>query len=79
MGGDGFADPAEGEGAEGDAKLNGGEEAVEISLEAANGAGAGNAGGDHLFDAGVAHGDERELGGYEESVGQDKDGYGDDL
>ena len=79
LSGDRFADPAEGQGAESDAELDGGEEAVEITLEAADSVGAGNAGGDHLFDAGVAHGDKRKLGGDKESVGQDEDGDGDDL
>ena len=48
-------------------------------MQAADGAGSGDAGGDHLLDAGVAHGDEGELGGDKESVGQNQDGYGDDL
>ena len=43
------------------------------------GGGTGNAGGDHLLDAGVAHGDERELRGDEEAVGENEQGDGDDL
>ena len=79
IGGEGFADPAESERAEGNAELAGGEEAFEVGLEAADGERAGEAGGDHLLDAGFADGDEGELCGDEEAVGQDEQGYGDDL
>ncbi len=76
---DGFADPAEGEGAEGDAELHCGEEAVNVLLEAADGGSTGNPSGDHLVNAGVTDGDEGELGGHKEGVGQDEDGDGNDL
>ena len=79
FGGYRFADPAQGEAAEGDAELDCGEEAVEVLLEAADGAGSGDSGSNELLDAGVAHGDEGELGSHKEGVGQDEDGHGDDL
>jgi len=78
-GGYGFADPTKGQGAEGDAELDCRKETVEVALEAADGGGAGNAGGDHLFDAGVAHGDQRKLRGDEKAVGQNEQGDGNDL
>ena len=41
-------------------------------LQAADGAGAGDAGREHLLDAGVANGDQCELSGHKEGVGQDE-------
>ena len=76
-GGEGFADPAQGQGAEGDAELHGGQEVVQVLLQAADGAGSGNAGGQHLLDAGVADRDQGELGCHKEGVGQDEHGHGD--
>jgi hypothetical protein len=78
-GGQRFADPAEGQRAERDAELDGGKEVVEVLLQAADGAGSGNAGGQHLLDAGVADGDQGELGGHKEGVGQNEHGHGDKL
>jgi len=70
--GKGLAEPAESQGAEGDAELNGGEKVVEIVLETANGAGAGHAGVQHLLYACVTDGDQCELGGDKETIGQDQ-------
>ncbi len=78
-GGQWFADPAQGQGAEGDAELDGGEKVVQIALQAADGAGAGNGVGEHLLDAGVADGDQGELGGHKEGVGQNEQADGDVL
>ena len=74
-GDDGFADPAEGEAAEGDAELDGGEKVVEVLLEAADGARSEDVLGDELLDAGFADADQGELGGHKEAVGQDEQGY----
>ena len=76
-GDDGFADPAEGEAAEGDAELDGGEEVVEVLLEAADGAGSEDVLGDELLDAGLADADQGEFRGDEEAVGQDEQGHRD--
>ncbi len=76
-GDDGFADPAEGEAAEGDAELDGGEEVVEVLLEAADGACSEDILGDELLDAGFADADEGELGSDEEAVGEDEQGHRD--
>src|ERR1035437_5073647 len=78
-GGQRLADPAEGQGAEGDAELDGGEKVVQIALQAADGAGAGDGGGQHLLDAGVADGDQGELGGHKEGVGQNEQADSDEL
>ena len=78
-GGERLAEPAEGQRAEGDAELDGGKKVVQILLQAADGAGSGDAGGEHLLDAGVADGDQRELGGHKEGVGQNEHGHGDKL
>jgi hypothetical protein len=77
--GQGFADPAEGEGAEGDAKLNGREKIVQVALQAADGAGSGDAGGQHLLNASVADGDQGELGSHKKCVGQNEHGHRDKL
>jgi hypothetical protein len=77
--GEGFADPAEGKRAEGYAELDGGEEVVEVLLETADGARAGNASGDHLLNASFADGDEGELGSHKKGVGQDEHGDSDKL
>jgi hypothetical protein len=74
-----FTDPAKGKRAEGYAELDGGEKVVEILLQAADGAGSWNAGGQHLLDARVSDGDQGELRGHKESVGQNQQGYGDRL
>ena len=78
-GGERLAEPAKGQRAEGDAELDGGEKVVQVPLQAENGAGSGNAGGEHLLDACVANGDQGELGGHKEGVGQDEHGHGDKL
>ena len=78
-GGQRFADPAQGQRAEGDAELHGGKKVVQVALQAADGAGSGDAGGEHLLDAGVADGDQGELGGHKEGVGQDEQAHGDKL
>ena len=72
VGDGGLADPAESERAERDAELDGGEEVVQVLLEALDGAGAGDAERDELLKAGVAHADEGELGGDEEAVSEDE-------
>jgi hypothetical protein len=76
-GGQRFADPAQSQRAERDAELHGGEKVVQIALQAANGARSGDLGGEHLLDAGVADGDQGELGGHKEGVGQNEQGHGD--
>ena len=43
-------------------------------LQAAHGARAGHAVGQHLLDAGVADGDQREFGGHEKAIGQNQHG-----
>ena len=63
--------------AEGDAELDGGEEVVEVLLEAADGACSEDILGDELLDAGFADADESELGGDEEAVGEDEERDGD--
>src|SRR5208337_4670125 len=69
-GGQRFADPAQSQGEEGDAELDGGEKVVHLALQAADGAGAGNGVGEHLLDACAADGNQGELGSYKESIGQ---------
>ena len=76
-GDDGFADPAEGEAAEGDSELDGGEEVVEVLLEAADGACSEDVLSDELLDAGFADADQGKLGGDEEAVGEDEQGHRD--
>ena len=78
-GGQRLADPAQGQGAEGDAELDGGKKVVQIVLQAADGACSGDVGGEHLLDARVADGDQSELGGHKEGVGQNEHGHGDKL
>src|ERR1035437_7467630 len=68
-GGQRLRDPAEGPGAAGDAERDGG----------GNVAGAGDGGGQHLLDAGVADGDQGELGGHKEGVGQNEQADSDEL
>ena len=72
-----FADPTEGQRTEGHAELYSGQKIVQFMLEAAHGAGAGNAVGQQLLDACVADGNQREFRGHEEAVGQDQHGDGD--
>ena len=79
VGGQRLADPADRQRARGDAQLNGGQEVLELVLKAANGARAGNLGGEKLLDARVAGADHGELGGHKESVGQNQHGDGDNL
>ena len=43
-------------------------------LQAANGAGSGTPGGEQLLDAGVANGDQGELGSHKKGIGQDEHG-----
>ena len=74
-----FADPAQGQRAEGDPELDGGEKVVQILLQAADGAGAGNAGGQHLLDARVADRDQGELRSHKKGVGQNQQRDGDRL
>ena len=74
-----FAEPAQGQRAKGDAELDGGEKVVQVALQAANGAGAGDGGGQHLLDAGVAERDKGELGGHKEGVSQDEQADSDEL
>ena len=76
-GDDGFADPAEGEAAEGDAELDGGEEVVEVLLEAADGACSEDFLGDELLDAGFADADQGEFRRDKEAVGQNEQGHRD--
>ena len=76
-GDDGLADPAEGEAAEGDAELDGGEKFVEVLLKTADGTCSEDFLGDELLDAGFADADEGELGGDKEAVGEDEERYGD--
>jgi hypothetical protein len=78
-GGQRFADPAKGQGTKGDAELDRGKEVVQIALQAADCAGAGDAGSQHLFDAGVADGDQGELGGHKKSIDQNEQAHGDEL
>jgi hypothetical protein len=59
--------------------LYGGEEVIEIELQAAHGPRAGYAGCQKLFDPGIADGDERKFSGHKEGVGQDEQGYSDKL
>ncbi len=79
LGDGGLADPAEGEGGEGDAELDGGEELVDGVLELEGGASAGAAESDELLDAGLADADESELRRDEEAAGQDEEGHHDDA
>ena len=67
-GDDGLADPAEGETAEGDAELDGGEEFVKVFLEAADGAGSEDILGDEMLDASLANADEGEFGRHKEAA-----------
>ena len=76
-GGKGFAKPAESQRAKGDAKLDGGEKFVEAVLQAADGPGSGDTGGEHLLNPGLANGYQRELGSHKKGVGQDEHGHGD--
>ena len=69
-----LAEAAEGQRGEGDAELHGGEELVDVVLEAEGGAGAGAVELDELLDAGLADADEGELGGHKEGVRQDEEG-----
>ncbi len=77
--GQGFADPAEGQGAERHTELDGRQKIVQILLKAAHGAGSGGAGGKHLLDAGVADRNQRELRSHKKAVGQNKHGHSDKL
>jgi hypothetical protein len=67
-----FADPAETETGHGDAQLRRGDVAVRIADGAADRARAAVPLGNHLIDTGLAHRDDRELRGHEESVGEDQ-------
>ena len=78
-GGQRLADPAEGQGAEGDAELDGGKKVVQVALQAADGACARDGGREHLLDACVADGDQGELGGHKEGIGQNEQADGDEL
>jgi hypothetical protein len=69
---DRLADPAEGEAAEGDAELHGGEEIVKVLLQMADKTRSGTALRDHLLDACLANADEGELSGDEKAVAQDQ-------
>ena len=79
VGDGGLADPAEGEGGEGDAELDGREELVDGVLELEGGTSAGAPEGDELLDAGFADADEGELRRDEETAGQDEEGHQDDA
>ena len=76
-GGQRFADPAQGQRAERDAQLHGGQKIVHLLLQPADCAGTGHAGGQHLLDAGVADGNQGKLCGHKKCVGQNEHPYGD--
>ncbi len=71
----GLAQPAEGERGQGDAELHGGKKLVDIALEGESGARAGAVERDELLHARDADGDNGELRGHEEAVGQDEEGH----
>ena len=75
----GFADPAQGQRTERNAKLHGWQKVVEVALQTADGAGSGNARGKHLLDARIADADQSELSSHKKGVGQDEHGHGDEL
>src|ERR1019366_6784847 len=76
-GGEWFTEPTKSQRAKGHAKLDGGEQFVKTSLQTADGAGSGDTGSEHLLDARLANGNQRELRGHKKGVGQDEHGHGD--
>lgn len=72
VGDEGLADPAEGQAAERDAELHGGEKVAEVLLQFFDEEGAGVAGVNKLLHTGGPHADQRQLGGHKEAVGEDE-------
>jgi hypothetical protein len=67
-----FANPAQGEAGDGDAKLGRGDVGIEVIEAAQDGGGPSVALRRQMLDAGAADGDQGELGGDEEPVGEDE-------
>jgi hypothetical protein len=76
---EGLTDPSESQGTKRDAELDGGKKVVEILLEGAYGTGSWDACGEHLLNARVANGNQGELRGHKEGVGQNEHGDSDKL
>jgi hypothetical protein len=72
-----FADPAQGQRAQGHAELHGGQKVVQIAAAGGGPRALREPGGQHLLDARVADGDQRELGGHKKGVGQNEQAHGD--
>ena len=68
----GFADPAQGQAGQGDAKLHGVDELVELLMQLLDGARADAVRRNQLLQPGFAHADQGELGGHKERVGRDQ-------
>ncbi len=72
MGDGGFADPAQGQAADGDAELHGVQDLIQLLMELLDGARTNTMRGDHLVQPGLAHAHQGEFGGHEERVCRDE-------
>ncbi len=71
----GFADPAQSEAGDGDAKLHGVENVVELLMKLLDGARADAVGRNHLLQPRLADADQSEFGGHEERVCRDEQNH----
>src|ERR1700728_2003379 len=69
----GLTDPAQGEADDGDSQLNAVHDFIQMLVETLDDAATNASGFNELLDSGIAHADQRELGGREEGVGCDQE------